>query len=114
MMNFFSVLVASFAAVLAIPVATFLVEIIAAIAPPRRAFPALPRGQRSQRVAVIVPAHNESTALLPTLAEKKAQIGVNDRLLVVADNCSDDTAAVAAAAGAEVVERNEPERKGKG
>jgi cellulose synthase/poly-beta-1,6-N-acetylglucosamine synthase-like glycosyltransferase len=114
MMDFFSVLIASVAAVLAIPVATFLVEIIAAIAPPRRAFPGPPRGQRSQQVAVIVPAHNESTALLPTLADIKAQIGVNDRLLVVADNCSDDTATVAAAAGAEVVERNEPERKGKG
>ena len=37
-----------------------------------------------------------------------------DRLLVVADNCSDDTAAVARAAGAEVTERSDVERRGKG
>jgi cellulose synthase/poly-beta-1,6-N-acetylglucosamine synthase-like glycosyltransferase len=37
-----------------------------------------------------------------------------DRLLVVADNCTDDTALVAAVAGAEVIERNDPERRGKG
>ena len=37
-----------------------------------------------------------------------------DRLIVVADNCSDDTAAVASSAGAETVERNEPAKIGKG
>jgi len=37
-----------------------------------------------------------------------------DRMLVVADNCIDDTAAVAAATGAEVIERNDPTRMGKG
>jgi hypothetical protein len=37
-----------------------------------------------------------------------------DRILVVADNCTDDTARVAAAAGAEVIERKEPGRRGKG
>ena len=39
---------------------------------------------------------------------------VGDRLIVVADNCTDDTAAVAAASGAEVIVRNDPERIGKG
>jgi cellulose synthase/poly-beta-1,6-N-acetylglucosamine synthase-like glycosyltransferase len=37
-----------------------------------------------------------------------------DRLLVVADNCSDDTAEVAEAAGAEVVKRSNLENVGKG
>ena len=37
-----------------------------------------------------------------------------DRFVVVADNCVDDTAAVAAAAGAEVVERHEVIKTGKG
>ena len=37
-----------------------------------------------------------------------------DRLLVVADNCSDDTAAVAASAGAEVIERKAADKIGKG
>ena len=34
-------------------------------------------------------------------------------LLVVAGNCTDDTAVVAAASGAEVIDRNDPEKKGK-
>ena len=38
----------------------------------------------------------------------------SDRLLVVADNCTDDTAEIAAAAGAEVVIRHDLERIGKG
>src|SRR5262249_1158907 len=63
---------------------------------------------------VLVPAHNESIGLLPTLADIKAQMRASDRVVVVADNCTDDTAAVAAAAGAEVVARNDPDRKGKG
>ncbi len=51
---------------------------------------------------------------MPTLADIKAQLRAGDRLLVVADNCTDDTAAVAAAHGANVIERNDPARRGKG
>jgi glycosyltransferase involved in cell wall biosynthesis len=63
---------------------------------------------------VLVPAHNESSGLVPTIEDIKAQLRPADRLVVIADNCSDDTPAIAAAAGAEVVERNDPERVGKG
>jgi glycosyltransferase involved in cell wall biosynthesis len=56
---------------------------------------------------VIVPAHNESAGILPTIEDIKRQLSPGDRLLVVADNCSDDTAAVAAAAGAEVIARDD-------
>lgn len=66
------------------------------------------------RVAVLVPAHDESTQMLPTLHGLLAELGAGDRLLVVADNCTDDTAALARAAGAEVVERVDPRRRGKG
>ena len=43
-----------------------------------------------------------------------AQLNDGDRLLVVADNCNDDTADIAKAAGAEVVERNDLAKIGKG
>ncbi len=69
-----------------------------------------PRGA----VAVLIPAHDEAGGIGATLASVRAQLRDGDRLLVVADNCTDDTAAVARAAGAEVVERRDPQRRGKG
>jgi glycosyltransferase involved in cell wall biosynthesis len=48
------------------------------------------------------------------IAAVKARLMAQDRLLVVADNCSDDTAGIAARAGAEVIERFDPDRRGKG
>ena len=69
---------------------------------------------RAVRVAVLVPAHNESVNVIPTIECLKRQLGPTDRVLVIADNCSDDTAALARAAGAEVVERQDAHLRGKG
>ena len=63
---------------------------------------------------MLIPAHNEGVGILPTLRDVQAQLGPADHVLVVADNCSDDTAEIARAAGAEVVVRHDPERRGKG
>jgi cellulose synthase/poly-beta-1,6-N-acetylglucosamine synthase-like glycosyltransferase len=68
----------------------------------------------SHQTAVLIPAHNEGSGILPTIESIKAQLGPRDHILVVADNCTDDTAAVATAAGAEVIVRSEPARRGKG
>jgi cellulose synthase/poly-beta-1,6-N-acetylglucosamine synthase-like glycosyltransferase len=110
-----SFFLATMSILLTIPVAAFLLEVISAIVLPQRYRVALAnQGDCRRNVGVLVPAHNESTSMLPTLADLKAQMRTGDRLLVVADNCSDDTAAVASAAGAEVVVRSDPGRKGKG
>lgn len=98
----------------AIPVSVFVAEVIASITLSRRDHAPPPRSNCSRSVAILVPAHNESTSLLLTLEDLKSQMRATDRLLVVADNCTDDTAAVAVAAGAEVVDRNDPEKRGKG
>ena len=66
------------------------------------------------RVAVLVPAHNESSVIVATLNSLLPQLHAGDRLLVVADNCSDDTAALARAGGAEVLERSNQQQRGKG
>ena len=66
------------------------------------------------RVAVLVPAHNEEAGLAATLASLMPQLHPGDRLLVVADNCDDDTAGVARRAGAEVRERRHATERGKG
>ena len=116
MANYISFFLVALNGVLAIPVAILFLEIIAAIVLPQPPDDFLPirKKESRHRVAVLVPAHNESSNLLSTLADIKAQLHAGDRLLVVADNCSDDTAAVATAAGAEVIERHDPNRFGKG
>jgi glycosyltransferase involved in cell wall biosynthesis len=101
------------AIVVAVPVVVFSIEIVAGCALSRRNWTTTPSRGRG-RCAVLVPAHNESAGMLPTLAGIKAQLRADDRLLVVADNCTDDTASVAAMAGAAVVVRNDQGRRGKG
>ncbi len=55
-------------------------------------------------VTVVIPAHNEEASLQATLASLQQQHRLPDRVIVVADNCTDGTAAVARRLGAEVFE----------
>lgn len=67
-----------------------------------------------RRVTILIPAHDEASGIAGTLAALRAVSGPEVAVLVVADNCSDDTAAVARAARVEVIERAEPVARGKG
>lgn len=101
-----------------LPAFSLLVLTVAALGARRShaGFPARSSAAGVERppVAVLVPAHNESAHVLPTIACLQAQLRPGDRLVVIADNCSDDTAARARAAGADVIERCDPQRRGKG
>lgn len=68
------------------------------------------------RVAIIVPAHNEAQKIMHTLANltRLARQDGECDVVVVADNCTDNTARVARYAKAIVLERNEPSQHGKG
>ena len=54
-------------------------------------------------LTAIIPAHNEAGSVAATLRSLRRQSRVPDRLLVVCDNCTDDTADVATLNGAEVM-----------
>jgi cellulose synthase/poly-beta-1,6-N-acetylglucosamine synthase-like glycosyltransferase len=97
---------------LSIPVAVFFIEVVASVLIPQRR--ELLKNSSRPHVAVLVPAHNESSGLRSTVRDIQAQLIHGDRLLVVADNCVDDTAAVAMDLGTEVIERHDPDRIGKG
>ncbi|ABC82226.1 glycosyltransferase family 2 protein [Anaeromyxobacter dehalogenans] len=81
---------------------------------PRRApAPAPPR----HRFLVLVPAHDEAAVVAHAVGAALRQDHPRSmfRVVVVADNCSDDTAARARAAGADaVLERHDPRNLGKG
>jgi cellulose synthase/poly-beta-1,6-N-acetylglucosamine synthase-like glycosyltransferase len=113
MISAFSTLILVIEAPVALATLVFFIEVAAAIwiKPSNRP---LRRNTQTPSIIVLVPAHNEGSGLLPTLDDILAQLDDGDRLLVVADNCTDDTADIARAAGAEVIERNDLAKIGKG
>ena len=96
---------------LLVPAAVLLLEVLAAFLPER---PDESRAGTRPRFAVLVPAHNEAAGIAAALASIRPQVSNADRLIVIADNCTDDTQKIAVAAGAEVIERQDPLRRGKG
>jgi len=64
--------------------------------------------------AVLVPAHNEAAGIADTVRAFVAECGPKGRVVVVADNCTDDTAKLAERAGATVLVRHDETRRGKG
>ena len=81
-----------------------------------RRVPAPTAGAADIRFDVIVPAHNEEGEIAATVRSLRSVDYPSDlyRVLVVADNCTDGTAAAARAAGADVLVRDDRERRGKG
>lgn len=112
-----------FTAAVGVPVVVVVGEMLTAIVlgRPRRADgstdgagDAMGDDRARPRLAVVVPAHNEERGITNSLDSFLPQLRDGDRLLVVADNCTDQTAEVARQAGATVVERHDPDHRGKG
>lgn len=109
-----TVLLIVIATIVLIPSAVYFFECFVAALPGKTRSDAT--AEPVPRIAILVPAHDEEasigdtvTALLQDLAGAPGA-----RLVVIADNCSDQTAAAARAAGAEVIERRDPSKRGKG
>ncbi len=112
-MTVLNLLVTLAALILTVPALVFAVECAVALLPGRDQ-PVSASSASRPRTAVIVPAHDEALGIAATVAALRPLLGAGDRALVVADNCRDGTAAAARAAGADVVERHDPENRGKG
>jgi cellulose synthase/poly-beta-1,6-N-acetylglucosamine synthase-like glycosyltransferase len=68
------------------------------------------------RFDVVIPAHDEASTIARTVTSVHGvdYPRASYRVVVVADNCSDDTAERARAAGAHVLVRVDPDKRGKG
>jgi len=111
------------AALAALPALVIAAQVAVAALPLRRTARRLHASHAASRqdrstdrppLAVLVPAHNEALGIRGTIDSIAAQLLAGDRLVVVADNCSDETARIARDCGTEVVERTDLTRRGKG
>ena len=100
-------------AVCILSITSLLLLLLAAVLPRRRANTAK---AAPLALAVIVPAHDEALVLAATLDSLTAQDFPKEcvEIVVVADNCTDSTAAIACAHGVTVLERLSAEERGKG
>ena len=96
--------------VLSLPVLLLFIQVIFSL---RKYHPQPMPDVRRPSVAVLIPAHNESSGVIPTLQSLRSQLDSGDRIILVADNCSDDTASIAKAEGVEVIERSNLNLRGK-
>ncbi len=64
------------------------------------------------RSTVLIPAHNEACVIAATIKDLIQKF--DGQVLVIADNCNDDTAIIARDAGANVIERTDGDNRGKG
>lgn len=99
-------------AVVLMPISVFCLECLLSVVVRPRKSRVLKR-KSSTRTAVLIPAHNEVSVIAATLRTLLPTLGNNDRVVVIADNCTDDTATVARENGATVIERFDDKRPGK-
>ncbi|VEP18431.1 Family 2 glycosyl transferase [Hyella patelloides LEGE 07179] len=100
------------ALLLAMPIALFTVECLMATFP-KKASRKTPFKNRP-KTAILIPAHNEAEQIALVVEEARKQLQNSDVLVVIADNCQDNTAEIARKAGATVIERVDKVEKGKG
>ena len=98
--------------VLMIPCLVFFLECLAAFLP--RKEQAKTAKSKRPTTAVLVPAHNEEFHIKHTLKTILKQLSPQDKLIVIADNCQDNTAELARSMGAIILERKNLTKRGKG
>ena len=101
-----------------VPTSVFFVEILASICNRKALMSTAPEGPMPV-TQILIPAHNESNGIIDVLTQLAANLPDNTQVLVVADNCSDNTADLVRGfqvkhAQFRVVERSHDTQRGKG
>lgn len=112
-MLIFSYLLCFIIAILLVPVAILLLQIIASFFYKSNKL-ATNHDNEKRSVAILMPAHNEALVIAESIQSIKQQLQPQDKLVVVADNCTDETASIAKACGVTVIERFHQSNRGKG
>ena len=72
------------------------------------------KSEKNQQIATVIFAQDEALVIGETVETVVKALGANDKLFVIADNCTDDTASIAAKAGANVFARPGEKASSKG
>ncbi|KQT34480.1 glycosyltransferase [Methylophilus sp. Leaf414] len=113
-MLIFQILYSLLLLMIAVPILTLFIQVIAALLIPSKEKSGFHSNSHSASVVALVPAHNESINIIATINSLKSQTLSGLRILVVADNCDDDTASVVRTQGVDVIERFDQQLRGKG
>ncbi|MCL5746165.1 MAG: glycosyltransferase family 2 protein [Acidobacteria bacterium] len=115
MIPWFIAIAGTAAAIFTLPGSLELLALTAgAILPARRRRKQHPRSEALARIAVVVPAHDEETCIERCVTSIRGAADAGTAIVVVADNCADRTGELAERAGARVLVRRDPGRRGKG
>ena len=104
-----------FTLILLLPITVLFIECVAALLPNKKlAKSRAVKNNICPTVTVLIAAHNEEAVIGGTIATILPQLNDSDKLIVIADNCSDLTAFIAKKFNATVLERKDTQHKGKG
>ena len=105
-----SILITALSVIVFIPIATFSIQCLLSLLPGQKKVPV---PDSPPRLTVLIPAHNEQDVIGGIIEDVTGQLNSGDRIIVIADNCQDDTVAVAKSYKAEVIERTDLTNRGK-
>ena len=97
--------------ILLLPIGFLVLQLVCSLPSYR---PQIRKLDRWPNITVVIPAHNEAQGIAETLKALKSGPARNCRIVVVAHNCTDETAEIARRMGADTVILNNPEERGKG
>ena len=101
--------------VISIPIVFFCIEVFVGLRKPKALDSSLLNSNARVSSVIVIPAHNEALVIGKTLSALKKEIDpALDRILVVADNCNDETASIVKAQNVAVIERTNEKERGKG
>lgn len=104
------------AAFIAIPLLVVGTECLVTLLFDSQSLPCSEPTAKAPRYNILIPAHNETGIIGKTLAKLVAELPDSnpENIVLVADNCTDDTAKIARNLGVTVLERHDTTHRGKG
>lgn len=97
--------------IISLPILVLFIECMTALLPSRQKVNV---SDTHHTYNILIPAHNEATVIANTLQNLLPQVITSDQIVVVADNCTDETGAIARQLGVTVLDRENLEQRGKG